>query len=165
MDRSEAAKDTPKTTARIEQVPQPPEYGTGKGILGVLPANPRTAGAMAYADANPQTPVAAPTPAPMVHAAVEAAATPASAKPMLKPGTWIIQVGALESEAEANKRLSEARASAGAQLGKAEQFTETVDKGDKRLYRARFANLDHDRAEAACKVLKRSEISCITIKN
>jgi D-alanyl-D-alanine carboxypeptidase len=165
VDRSEAANDAPKTTARVEQVPQPSEYGTGKGILGVLPANARTAGALAYADANPQTPIAAPTPPPMVRTAVEPAAAPASAKPMLKPGTWIVQVGALESEAEANKRLSEARASAAAQLGKAEQFTETVDKGDKRLYRARFANLDHDRAEAACKVLKRSEISCITIKN
>jgi D-alanyl-D-alanine carboxypeptidase len=164
MDRSEAVKDAPKSTARVEQIPQPAEYGTGKGILGVLPASPTTAGAMAYADANPRTPIAAPVLAPAPRAAVEPAAA-ASPKPMLKAGTWIVQVGALESEAEANKRLSEARASASAQLGKAEQFTETVDKGDKRLYRARFANLDRDRAETACKVLKRSDISCIAIKN
>ena len=114
---------------------------------------------MAYADANPRTAIAAPAPA------ARAAAEPVSSKPTLKAGTWIIQVGALESEAEASKRLSEARASAAAQLGKAEQFTETVEKGDKRLYRARFANLDRDRAEAACKALKRSDISCIAIKN
>jgi D-alanyl-D-alanine carboxypeptidase len=158
-------KDAPKTTARIEQVPQPAEYGTGKGILGVLPANPRTAGAMAYADANPRTPIAAPASAPAPRAAIDAAAAAAGTKPTLKPGTWLVQVGALESEAEANKRLSEARTSANAQLGKAEQFTETVDIGDKRLYRARFANLDHDRAETACKVLKRSDISCFAIKN
>ena len=164
MDRSEAVKDAPKSTARVEQVPQPAEYGTGKGILGVLPASSTTAGAMAYADANPRTPIAAPAPAPTPRAAVEPAAA-AGPKPTLKAGTWIVQVGALESEAEANKRLSEARASASAQLGKAEQFTETVDKGDKRLYRARFANLDRDRAETACKVLKHSDISCIAIKN
>jgi D-alanyl-D-alanine carboxypeptidase len=152
-------KDLPKTTARIEQPAQPAEYGTGKGILGVLPAGSRTPGAMAYADANPRTPIPAPA------AAARAAAEPMSSRPTLKAGTWIIQVGALESEAEANKRLSEARASAATQLGKADQFTETVDKGDKRLYRARFANLDRDRAEAACKTLKRSDISCIAIKN
>ncbi len=163
--RSDAFKDPPKTTARIEQVPQPSEYGTGKGILGVLPANAKTAGAMAYADANPRTPVVTPTAAPAARTAIEPAPATVGSKPTLKAGTWIVQVGALESEAEANKRLSEARASANAQLGKAEQFTETVDKGDKRLYRARFANLDRDRAEAACKVLKRSDISCIAIKN
>ncbi len=166
MDRSEAVKDAPKSTARVEQVPQPVEYGTGKGILGVLPANPKTAGAMAYADANPRAPIAAPAQAPATRAAIDPATTAAAGpKPTLKAGTWIVQVGALESEAEANKRLTEARASASAQLGKAEQFTETVDKGDKRLYRARFANLDRDRAETACKVLKRSDISCIAIKN
>ena len=166
-DRSDAVKDAPKTTARIEQPPQPSEYGTGKGILGVLPANARTAGAMAYADANPRMPAASPAPAPTPRAAADQVSAPAvaSSKPTLKAGTWIVQVGALESEAEASKRLSEARASASAQLGKAEQFTETVDKGDKRLYRARFANLDRDHAEAACKALKRSDISCIAIKN
>jgi len=167
-DRSDAVKDAPKTTARIEQqVPQPAEYGTGKGILGVLPANAKTTGAMAYADANPRTAWTA-TPAPATPASrgvIEPAAVAAGSKPTLKAGTWIVQVGALESLAEANKRLSEARASAVALLGKAEQFTESVDKGDKRLYRARFANLDRDRAEAACKALKRSDISCIAIKN
>jgi D-alanyl-D-alanine carboxypeptidase len=167
VDRSDAVKDAPKTTARIEQPPQPSEYGTGKGILGVLPANARTAGAMAYADANSRSPTPLPAAAPTARAIADPVPAPAvaSSKPTLKAGTWIVQVGALESEAEASKRLNEARASASAQLGKAEQFTETVDKGDKRLYRARFANLDRDHAEAACKALKRSDISCIAIKN
>src|SRR5207302_7252194 len=110
-DRSEVAKDVPrelpKTTARIEQPAQSTDYGTGKGILGVLPANSRAPGAMAYADANPRNPVSAP--------AARVAAEPMSGKPALKAGTWIIQVGALESEAEANKRLNEARSSAAAQ--------------------------------------------------
>ena len=164
-DRGAVAKDMPrelpKTTARIEQPAQPADYGTGKGILGVLPASSKAPGAMAYADANPRAAMPAPVPAPAARTATE----PVSSKPTLKAGTWIIQVGALESEAEASKRLSEARASATALLGKAEQFTETVDKGDKRLYRARFANLDRDRAEAACKALKRSDITCFAIKN
>jgi D-alanyl-D-alanine carboxypeptidase len=162
-DRGAVAKDMPrelpKTAARIEQPASSAEYGIGKGILGVLPASSKAPGAMAYADVNARTAMPAPAPA------TRAAAEPASSRPTLKAGTWIIQVGALESEAEASKRLSEARTSAAAQLGKAEQFTETVEKGDKRLYRARFANLDRDRAEAACKALKRSDISCIAIKN
>jgi len=79
---------------------------------------------------------------------------------------WIIQVGALESESEARQRLDTARGSARGLLGRADPFTEAVvSKGDKRLYRARFAGLDKDSAEAACRTLKRSDISCIAIRN
>ena len=110
------------------------------------------------------SPALAPNLAPVTLAATDPAPAPSARKPTLRAGTWILQVGALESEAEAYKRLNEARVSASAQLGEAEQFIEIVDKGDKRLYRARFANLDRDRAEAACKALKRSDISRIAIK-
>jgi D-alanyl-D-alanine carboxypeptidase len=78
---------------------------------------------------------------------------------------WIIQVGALESESEARQRLNAARGSASKLLSDAEQFTETVSKGNKTLYRARFAGLNQDSAEAACRTLKRSDISCIAIRN
>ena len=78
---------------------------------------------------------------------------------------WIIQVGALESESEARQRLNAARGSASKLLSDAEQFTETVSKGSKTLYRARFAGLNQDSAEAACRTLKRSDISCIAIRN
>jgi D-alanyl-D-alanine carboxypeptidase len=51
-------------------------------------------------------------------------------------------------------------------LGKADPFTETVvTRNDKKLYRARFAGLERDEAEAVCKRLKRSDMSCITIRN
>ena len=83
-------------------------------------------------------------------------------KPSIRPGSWIIQVGALESEAEAKTRLNEARDHARAILGKAEPFTETVAKGDKQLYRARFAGfVDKDKAEAVCKTLKRSDAALL----
>ena len=78
---------------------------------------------------------------------------------------WIIQVGALETESQARERLDTARGRAPKMLGKADPFTEFVGKGNKKLYRARFAGLDRDEAEAACRTLKRSDISCITIKN
>jgi D-alanyl-D-alanine carboxypeptidase len=40
-----------------------------------------------------------------------------------------------------------------------------VSKGSKSLYRARFAGLDKDSAEAACKHLKRSDIPCMMLRN
>jgi D-alanyl-D-alanine carboxypeptidase len=78
---------------------------------------------------------------------------------------WIIQVGALESEREARKRLETAQETARKLLGSADPFTETVSKGRKTLYRARFAGLDQDSAEAACRKLKRSDIGCIVMRN
>jgi D-alanyl-D-alanine carboxypeptidase len=50
-------------------------------------------------------------------------------------------------------------------LRRAEPFTETFVKGDKTYFQARFAGLDKERAEAACKSLKRNEIPCMTLKN
>lgn len=85
-------------------------------------------------------------------------------KPVVRSG-WIIQVGALESESEARQRLDAAKGSAGKLLGSADPFTETVAKGNKTLYRARFAGLNQDSAEAVCRTLKRSDISCIAIRN
>jgi D-alanyl-D-alanine carboxypeptidase len=88
----------------------------------------------------------------------------------MKPETthtgWIIQVGALETEGEARQRIEAARSQAHGLLNKADPFTEpVVAKGDKKLYRARFAGLDRDQAEAVCRTLKRSDISCITVRN
>ncbi len=139
--------------AKSDLAPLNPNHGKGTGILGTLPA-----GAMAYADPARPAPAVAPVTAPAKQQAE-------TAKPSIRPGSWIIQVGALESEAEAKTRLSEARDHARGVLGKAEPFTETVAKGDRQLYRARFAGfVDKDKAEAACKTLKRSEISCFAMK-
>jgi len=78
---------------------------------------------------------------------------------------WMIQVGAFDAEREARKRLSSAQNRAKRLLGEADPFTETVTKGEKTLYRARFAGLDKEQAEAACRTLKRNEISCLALKN
>jgi len=78
---------------------------------------------------------------------------------------WIIQVGALPDENEAKQRLDSAQSKAKSLLGKADPFTERIEKGDKVLYRARFAGLEKDQAEAVCKYLKRSEIPCMLLKN
>jgi D-alanyl-D-alanine carboxypeptidase len=89
----------------------------------------------------------APPPAPSVHSG------------------WIIQVGAFDVEREARERLSAAQAKAGQMLKRATPFTEAVVTGDKTLYRARFAGIEKDQAEAICRQLKRKDIACMTIKN
>ncbi len=137
--------------ARTDLPAQPPGHGTGNGILGVLPASSVPASAtsqtLAYAEPSPQ-PVTSP------------------AKPEAVHTGWIVQVGALESESEARRRIEAARDHAHGLLNKADPFTETVvAKGDRTLYRARFAGLGRDQAEAVCRALKRSDISCMTVRN
>jgi D-alanyl-D-alanine carboxypeptidase len=156
-----AKAETIKAETSKDDVPgmpqQPANHGTGNGLLGVLPASSlpssATSQAMAYADPAPQ-----PQP-PVVQQ--NSAVKPAAART-----GWIIQVGALESEDEARRRIDAARSQARGLLANADPFTEpVVAKGDKKLFRARFAGLDRDRAEAVCRTLKRSDISCITVKN
>jgi D-alanyl-D-alanine carboxypeptidase len=84
--------------------------------------------------------------------------------PAHRPG-WVIQVGAFDKEDEAKMRLNAAQARAKSLLGEADGFTERVVKGDKTLYRARFAGLDKEQAEAACQHLKKNEIACMALKN
>jgi D-alanyl-D-alanine carboxypeptidase len=87
-------------------------------------------------------------------------------QPAVRPrGGWLIQVGALPDEKEARQRLEEAQNKAKHMLSKADPFTERLEKGDKVLFRARFAGLDKGQAEAACKHLKRSDIPCMLLKN
>jgi len=141
--------------ARTEMPQQPAGFGTGNGILGVLPA----------------ATAAAPAPAPAARlASAEPAPQPiqmsATTKPAVMHSGWIVQVGALESESEAQQRLDAARSSARGLLSKADPFTEPVVARDNRkLYRARFAGLERDQAEAVCKTLKRADISCMTVRN
>ncbi|MHC6151553.1 serine hydrolase [Bradyrhizobium elkanii] len=144
-------------TSRPEMPPQPANFGTGNGILGVLPASavhaPAAPAPQAVASIEPAT------------RSLQAAPPASAAKPSAAHTGWIIQVGALESEGEANKRIDLARSSARGLLSKADPFTEVVAKDNRKLYRARFAGLERDQAEAACKTLKRAEISCITVRN
>ncbi len=109
-------------------------------------------------------PVAAPEPVVKV-AAVEPAPRPIAPSQRAIRSGWIVQVGALDSVEAAKDRLVAARSKASSLLGRADAFTEPVTKGDKTLHRARFAGLDKDHAEAACKALKRVDIVCMAIKN
>ena len=134
-------------------------------------AAPTRAPAMAAKAEPPAAPVAPATAAPaaLPAKAAMAAARPAppaasAAKPQHHPG-WMIQVGAFPAEQAAKQRLSTVQSKATKILSGAEPFTETVDKGGTTFYRARFAGLDKETAEAACKHLKKNDVECVTIKN
>ena len=168
--RTEIARTEPNKTepARTDLPPQPPGFGTGNGVLGVLsasslpPSSSTPSQAMAYVapQAQPQQPLPP-------QAQQQAALLPSSPpKPAVVHTGWIVQVGALESESEAQQRIEAARSQARGLLNKADPFTETVVAKDNRtLFRARFAGLDRDQAEAVCRALKRSDISCMTVHN
>ena len=80
-------------------------------------------------------------------------------------GAWLIQIGAFDGEAEAKQHLSEAQLNANTALAAADPFTERVQRGDKVLYRARFAGFDKETAEIACEQLKRGHFECMALKN
>jgi D-alanyl-D-alanine carboxypeptidase len=127
-----------------------------------LPPLPATAQYGTEAPAPKPEPAAVRAPAP---AQIAAAAPLPPARPQQVRSGWMIQVGAYPAETEAKQRLSAVKSKAAKLLASADAFTETVQKGSATLFRARFAGLDKDRAEAACKYLKRNDVDCVTIRN
>jgi D-alanyl-D-alanine carboxypeptidase len=154
--------------ARPDLPPQPPGHGTGNGLLGVLPASSIIAASPAaqpVAVAAPQAVVAVATAQPASPPSPQISQQTAPGKPVVHTG-WIVQVGALESEDEAQQRIEAAKSSARGLLSKADSFTEPIiSKDNRKLFRARFAGLERDQAEAVCRALRHSDIVCITVRN
>lgn len=128
-------------SANNDALPPPPP-GAKPGVLGVLPVQ--------VASADPAEAVAA--------------ATHAKGDTKARSG-WFIQVGALESEKEAKERLSEVRSAVKTLLKHAEAYTETVKKGSRTFYRARFAGFDEAGAAKACREIKASKFVCMPARN
>jgi D-alanyl-D-alanine carboxypeptidase len=140
--------------APVAPAPLPP-------AVKVAPAQPEVRAPALALQAEPAKPAAL----AVVAAVAEPAAKAEPPRSTPARSGWIVQVGAFGSEAEAKQHLEEAQSKAKTLLGRADPFTEAVTKGDKTYYRARFAGLDRDKAEATCKQLRRSDIACMTIKN
>ena len=155
-------------TASVVPIPVPPqpiieppatvraEPPARAGILGYLPTRAATA------TASVPDPISMPASAPPARESEPAAATPS--RPPSRTG-WVIQVGALPTESEAQQRLASVRSKASRLLSSANAFTEPVQRGETTLYRARFAVLDREQAEAACKYLKRNDVDCLAMRN
>jgi len=156
---------------------------------GTVPSAAMTALSVAAAGAAPIAPAAlVPPPAPAQYQTASASSmpvpSPASSRPQavaaVEPATthtvamaqkaqarsgWMIQIGAFPDENEARDRLQAAQSIAKSLLAHADAFTERVLKGQETLYRARFAGLDENGAEAACRYFKRNKIACFAVKN
>ncbi len=126
-------------------------------------------------------PVVVPTAMPMVQPVQSEPVSPETASadlPQIQPalsaptaaaihthGGWLIQIGAFDDEDQAKQHLSAAQVKVRTALAAADPFTERVQKGDKALFRARFAGFDKATAETACKELKRSDFQCMALKD
>jgi len=148
----------------------------------IAPQAASSVSAPVVAEPTPVNPVAKPVesaPARLQPAQIEPAAAdivtaepvtaqPASVRAVESLPThsgWMIQIGAFDDEDEAKRHLSAAQVKAHAALASKDPFTEKVQKGDRALYRARFAGFDKTTAEAACRTLKRSDFACMALKD
>jgi len=99
------------------------------------------------------------------HAPTKLAAVKETTSSIKPRSGWIIQLGAFPDKNEATQKLARAKSRAAKFLAKADPFTEPVTKGNTTLYRARFAGLKQQQAEAACRYLKQNHFDCIMIRN
>jgi D-alanyl-D-alanine carboxypeptidase len=122
------------------------------GRPAVLPAPPpRPAAPMAQLAAPPAQVERAPPPpaAPAVRAAA---------------GAFQIQVGAYASPAEAERQLSVVGQRASGLLASRTPLTLPTTRGDRPMYRARFAGFDSAGATKACAELRRLAVDCLVMK-
>ncbi|WP_319529021.1 serine hydrolase [uncultured Cohaesibacter sp.] len=90
--------------------------------------------------------------------------TPMAAPDRGTPPGWQIQLGATRSLDLANELLSKARSSNKRLLVARVNHTETVQKGDLTLYRARFAGFESKTAARnTCAILKKQKFACLAL--
>jgi D-alanyl-D-alanine carboxypeptidase len=112
-----------------------------------------------------EPPVVAPQVAAPVHVSSPSKAHgEAKATAGVAAGTFHIQIGAYQSQAEAEKRLASARELAPGVLTNRAPVMTQVKQGDKLFFRARYAGFEAKAAANACTELKRLKIDCLVMK-
>jgi D-alanyl-D-alanine carboxypeptidase len=108
----------------------------------------------------------APTVSPLQVPVPVRAARPsgAAAASTAASGAFHIQIGAYQSQAEAERRLASARELAPGLLANRAPVTTQVRQGDKLYFRARYAGFEAPAAASACSALKRLKIDCLVMK-
>jgi D-alanyl-D-alanine carboxypeptidase len=159
-----AAKPAALLAAAAKLVPPATPVAARPAPVAVAAASPEQLGwvrgpaAAKGASRDVALPAAPPAPA-------KAATTVAAESAPSDRGGWIIQIGISNDAAKANDLLTRARAQNRGQLAQARPFTEKVAKGGDVFYRARFAGLDSDSAETACRSLKKSGFACFAARD
>ena len=133
-------------------------------------ADPGQSNSAAWSDKPALQAAVAELPAPMpvaVSAGQMAAETrPAPAQPNADapaPG-FQVQIGVYSSPSDAERAMAAARTKAGHVLGDSEPIAMPLTKGDKQLYRARFAGFDSAAATSACNELRRAGLDCFVAR-
>ncbi len=180
------------TSAAAAQLPPPPApQPASRPVLAAVPGievvrvRPVLAEAAPPAPEAPQRPddiedllkqpEAAPPPPPppaeprrSIPAAEHAAPAKAAAvaEPTRAPtGPFQVQVGAYQTEGEAERQLAWVRQRAGSVLGAHAPHMSQVRRGDKVYFRARYVGFDaRSAADHACTELKRLEIDCLVMR-
>jgi D-alanyl-D-alanine carboxypeptidase len=167
---AEIAAAAPNVSVKVTQA-EPSEAAVSEpATVRATEAAPSHIPAAQTQPPQPQAPQMQPAqiePAPIEsRAATNVQTVPAySPPPAHSHSGWLIQIGAFDDEAEAKQHLTAAQIKVHAPLATKDPFTERVQKGDKALYRARFAGFDKSTAEAACRALKRSDFECMALKD
>ncbi|MBA8903521.1 D-alanyl-D-alanine carboxypeptidase [Phyllobacterium sp. P30BS-XVII] len=87
-------------------------------------------------------------------------------EPLKTPAQWNIQIGAVDTRADANRLLGRADKLVHAILPGAKGYIEPASKRGAQLYRVRFGGFsDAQAASAACSELKRRSFACIASRN
>ena len=161
--RAELAAGAPNVEVKIAQS-EPPSAAAADS--GPVPGKPAETAPVQTHPTQMQPAQIEPAPIETRTAAANVQTVPAYASPPAHThGGWLIQIGAFDDEVEAKQRLTAAQIKVHAPLAAKDPFTERVQKGDKALYRARFAGFDKSTAEAACRALKRSDFECMALKD
>jgi D-alanyl-D-alanine carboxypeptidase len=121
---------------------------------------------------RPVPAAATPAPAPPALAGSAPAAPPAKAAAprtilpsAAAKGAFHVQIGAFQSQGEAERRLALVRQQAGSLLAQRAPFTAEVKLGEKVVYRARYGGFDAQASAAVvCDALKRLSIECLVMK-
>ncbi len=166
--KAELATAPPASAQPVATTPIAPQPLAAPPPVAAQPVAPQPVASQPAAAEPVKTQAVAPdiaeTEAPEAETTKAEAAIP-SAAPAHAHGGWLIQIGAYDDEDQAKQHLSAAQLKVGVALKAADPFTERIQKGDKAMYRARFAGFDRATAEAACRQLKRSDFECMALKD
>lgn len=90
---------------------------------------------------------------------------PATSAPVAPAGSWLVQVGAAPTPADANRLLAKATGKIPT-LNDLRAYVERVDKNGQSFYRARFIGFgDEHAASRMCSKLKRADMSCLAMQS
>ncbi len=109
----------------------------------------------------------APVPVPVSLGAARAPVRDAAPRTMPSTGAadgFHVQIGVYSSPSEAERAMASAKAKAAHVLGDRSAIAVPLTKGDRQLYRARFAGFDSSAATSACNELRRSGLDCFVAR-